>query len=333
MVERCILIIAALSLVGIFLTSETSSAQKSLESINIIAGSTGGCGSHGGSFDATYEGRKIEIEFSYNSTPANPVVHPVKVYDGNTEAKNWDHFICMVGGPSPLSGKAATVEGRWSGKNTFEAYRIYIGQAQTVPRPSSTPAAKADSLSEEAKRIVPQTAKAYADQMMARCGDSTYFRQGNDIWELKGEVHTICCHEAPEILTNDPRGITWRGTIEVSVSGPNSRAYDPKNGWSKWGDDPPLLFTVYKQNGQWTAKGSTKFHADKSPQQSHPSGTGLPGSSLTPTPGILWQQSWQDSLPISYGLPEMRFMLAEDSSLILPEARTTPDRSATLTGR
>jgi hypothetical protein len=109
---------------------------------------------------------------------------------------------------------------------------------------------------QDEEKVLP-TARQHAEQRKAICGDSTFFRQGNFIWELRGQVDILCCHEAPEELRNDANGITWRGTIEVSSHA--ARVYDPKLGWSKWGEDPPLLFSVYKQRGQWRAEGLDKI--------------------------------------------------------------------------
>lgn len=127
--------------------TQVAPAFRPPEKINIVAGSTGMCGSHQGSFEATYQGKKIEIDFSYNPTPTNPVVHPVKVFRGTEEVKDWDSYICMFPGPTALAGKTATVEGRWSDTNTFEAYKVSldptVSHTQTAPvqsSPTYTPA-------------------------------------------------------------------------------------------------------------------------------------------------------------------------------------------------
>jgi hypothetical protein len=115
----------------------------------------------------------------------------------------------------------------------------------------------------EEEKMVPATAKEYFDRMQARCGDSTFVKQDNYIWELKGKVEVLCCHQPPEVLRNDPQGITWRGTIEVAS--PKDRIYTPHDGWSEWGDAFPLLFEVYKQKGQWKAKGLSKISCGEVP--------------------------------------------------------------------
>ncbi|MCG6534398.1 MAG: caspase family protein, partial [Syntrophales bacterium LBB04] len=102
------------------------------------------------------------------------------------------------------------------------------------------------------EKIAQQTAKSYVDKMLARCGDSSFIKQGNSTWELIGDVNVVCCHESPELPKNDPQGITWRAATEVY--GSKSREYMTNMGWSKWGDDSPLLVGVYMQNGQWKSE-------------------------------------------------------------------------------
>jgi len=70
------LILVFLCVEGVFAPELVLPAQKALERINILAGSTGWCGTHQGEFEAMYQGRKITIEFLYNPNPANPVAHP-----------------------------------------------------------------------------------------------------------------------------------------------------------------------------------------------------------------------------------------------------------------
>jgi hypothetical protein len=86
-----------------------------------------GCGSHGGTFEALYDNRKISIDFSFNPTPANPVEHPIIVLKNNEPVKDWSSLICsLISDKCPIAGKKVKVFGRWINKKTFEAYKIWI---------------------------------------------------------------------------------------------------------------------------------------------------------------------------------------------------------------
>jgi hypothetical protein len=85
-----------------------------------------GCGSHGGTFEALYDNRKISIDFSFNPTPANPVEHPIIVLKNNEPVKDWSSLICSLSNKCPIAGKKVMVLGRWINKKSFEAYKIWI---------------------------------------------------------------------------------------------------------------------------------------------------------------------------------------------------------------
>jgi hypothetical protein len=96
--------------------------------ITVIGGDEGQGGSHMGSFDAMYSGRKIEVVYSYNSNRANPIANPVKVFKGNQEIRDWDSYLhnSISSQKSTIKGKKIGLTGKWEDQNTFEAYKIYL---------------------------------------------------------------------------------------------------------------------------------------------------------------------------------------------------------------
>jgi len=87
------------------------------------------CGSHGGGFEAIYNGKKISINFAYNPNPANPIEHPLIVIKNNKPFQGWDSLLCSLSNEScPVAGSKITVSGRWETKTSFEAYTISLRQ-------------------------------------------------------------------------------------------------------------------------------------------------------------------------------------------------------------
>jgi hypothetical protein len=92
-----------------------------------VSGDPCPCGSHGGGFEATYDTRKISIEFSHSPNTSNPVEHPIMVFKNNEPFKDWYSLLCSIGsGKCPIAGSKITVSGQWKNKTSFEAYKIWI---------------------------------------------------------------------------------------------------------------------------------------------------------------------------------------------------------------
>lgn len=116
----------ALALVAFSLPSFAADAKT--QSIKVVVGSDCSCGSHSGEFDTVYGGKKISVVFYFNPDPANPAKHPLRVFKGKNETRDWDSFLCPTPGESTvrLTGKQITIEGRFKDKATLEAYKIYM---------------------------------------------------------------------------------------------------------------------------------------------------------------------------------------------------------------
>ena len=85
------------------------------------------CGSHGGGFEAIYNGKKISISFSYNPNPANPIEHPLIVLKDKMPFQGWDSMLCSLSDEKcPVAGTKVTLSGRWESKSSFDAYKIYL---------------------------------------------------------------------------------------------------------------------------------------------------------------------------------------------------------------
>lgn len=126
MLRKSVLFLMVLTFVGVLVASHSFAKDKAPQTIVVIVGSDGHCGSHQGYFDAVYEGRKISVDFYHSPNPANPVEHPVKVFKGKKMVEDWSSLICTApGDPVPLAGKKVSVEGRWVNKTTFEAYKVF----------------------------------------------------------------------------------------------------------------------------------------------------------------------------------------------------------------
>jgi len=99
------------------------------QSITVAVGSDCTCGNHAGGFDTLYKGKKISVGFEFNANRANPIAHPLKVFKGKSEIKDWDGLLCPPT-PSPgnaqLSGKRVIIEGRFKDGKNFDAYKIYV---------------------------------------------------------------------------------------------------------------------------------------------------------------------------------------------------------------
>lgn len=108
--------------------SQSAAKGTKTESITVVVGSDCACGSHSGSFDTTYKGKKISVDFYFNSNPANPIKNPLRVFKGNKELKDWDSILCPMPGQSKvsLSGKQVVVDGRFKDKASFEAHQIHV---------------------------------------------------------------------------------------------------------------------------------------------------------------------------------------------------------------
>ena len=108
--------------------SQSAAKVTKTESITVVVGSDCACGSHAGSFDTTYKGKNISVDFYFNSNPANPIKNPTRIFKGNKEIKDWDSILCPMPGQSKvsLSGKKVVVDGNFKDKTSFEAYQIHV---------------------------------------------------------------------------------------------------------------------------------------------------------------------------------------------------------------
>lgn len=95
--------------------------------IAVLGGNTGRGGNHRGSFEAYYEGKKIEVIYSYNATRGKPMEHPVKVYQGDKKISEWKGYLQQKDTQQlPIKGREITLMGKWKDQKTFEAYKIYL---------------------------------------------------------------------------------------------------------------------------------------------------------------------------------------------------------------
>ncbi len=70
----------------------TWAAAKPVE-ISVIGGNEGRGGKHKGYFEATYSGKKIKVIYSYKANRANPMEHPIKVYQGDKKIADWECYL------------------------------------------------------------------------------------------------------------------------------------------------------------------------------------------------------------------------------------------------
>lgn len=93
--------------------------------IYVIGSAEGRGASRMGNFGATYSGREIEVVYSYNPNPGNPIA--VKVYKGNKQIDDWDSYLQQIGDQkSVIAGKRIRLLGKWQDQKTFEAFTIYL---------------------------------------------------------------------------------------------------------------------------------------------------------------------------------------------------------------
>jgi hypothetical protein len=129
--KKLLFVLPALVLVSVIMLGGSpllSHAGATTTTISVLASDEPcGCGSHGGTFEALYDNRKISIDFSYNPTLANPVKHPIIVLKNNESVKDWSSLICSFSdNKCPIAGSKVIVFGRWENKKSFEAYKIWI---------------------------------------------------------------------------------------------------------------------------------------------------------------------------------------------------------------
>ena len=104
----------------------TWAAAKPVE-ISVIGGNEGRGGNHKGYFEATYAGKKIKVIYYYKANRANPMEHPIKVYQGDKKIADWECYL-QQGSNNKLAIKdrELTLIGKWKDQKTFEAYKIYL---------------------------------------------------------------------------------------------------------------------------------------------------------------------------------------------------------------
>jgi hypothetical protein len=104
----------------------TWAAAKPVE-ISVIGGNAGRGGNHKGYFEATYSGKKIKVIYAYNAKRANPIEHPIKVYQGDKKISDWECYLQQGGNQKlAIKDKEITLIGKWKDQKTFEAYKIYL---------------------------------------------------------------------------------------------------------------------------------------------------------------------------------------------------------------
>lgn len=127
--RRTVVIFLAVLMVGLIGVSNSNiSAAKSVVTISVTATADPcPCGSHGGGFEALYGGKKITVDFSHNSTRANPARNPIRVIKDGQPIKAWDSLLCSSGDDKcPIAGAQITVSGRWKNKTLFDAHHISV---------------------------------------------------------------------------------------------------------------------------------------------------------------------------------------------------------------
>ena len=104
----------------------TWAAAKPVE-ISVIGGNEGRGGKYKGYFEATYAGKKIKVIYSYKANRANPMEHPIKVYQGDKKIADWKCYL-QQGNNQQLAIKDREISliGKWQDQKTFEAYKIYL---------------------------------------------------------------------------------------------------------------------------------------------------------------------------------------------------------------
>jgi hypothetical protein len=129
MLQRVSKMVIVLMIMTVTVMSDVYGQQRGkIINISVSVGKTGQCGNAGGSFQALYEGKEIEIIFTYIKTI---------VYQGNKMVKGDEGNIPMdvfcpgsSAGlsefPHPLAGVTVKVEGFWIDSESFHAMKIYL---------------------------------------------------------------------------------------------------------------------------------------------------------------------------------------------------------------
>jgi hypothetical protein len=113
--------------ISLAIASENAWAAAKPVEISVIGGNEGRCGNHKGYFEATYAGKKIKVIYSYNANRANPMEHPIKVYQGDKKIADWKDYLQQGANQKlAIKDKEITLIGQWKDQKTFEAYKIYL---------------------------------------------------------------------------------------------------------------------------------------------------------------------------------------------------------------
>jgi hypothetical protein len=94
---------------------------------------------------------------------------------------------------------------------------------------------------EERELAAFKAAEQYVQGMLTACGDGSFVRQGESIWEFRGVVQARGCRGIP---TRSPGDGAVRWQCAVQFQGDRERVYTAAGGWSGWGRQPPLLIDV-----------------------------------------------------------------------------------------
>jgi Bacterial SH3 domain len=105
--------------------SATQPVLDGFNTLSVIIGNECYCGSHGSSFDATYNGKSITVFVSYNVTEANPVSHPLVISQKGYVTNDFSLLPCQSGeNKCPDAGSMVLVTGNWTGNSDFEARQL-----------------------------------------------------------------------------------------------------------------------------------------------------------------------------------------------------------------
>lgn len=93
--------------------------------IEAIVKESDGCSSTGGKFDAVYQGREVDVRFSFISGWNEEAL---EINRKGKDLKDVKSIVCPSPGEKklPISGKRLKIEGLWMDWHTFLANEIYL---------------------------------------------------------------------------------------------------------------------------------------------------------------------------------------------------------------
>jgi hypothetical protein len=120
------------------LLSISQPALNNLSTLSVTIGNECYCGSHGGSFEGTYNGKPITVSVSFNGNETNPVNHPLVILqDGHISTDL--SFPCQDSSENkcPAAGSVVQVMGNWTGTKDFEARQIDFPKSESNNKDSA----------------------------------------------------------------------------------------------------------------------------------------------------------------------------------------------------